>query len=113
MHEMSLAEGILQLAEKTARREEASQIKRIFVDIGQLSCVDTEALKFCFEAVSRRTMAEGSQLEIRHIAGSALCPQCQRTVPIQALYDACPNCEAHPLQPLTGTEMRVREIEII
>ena len=112
MHEMSLAESMLQLVEETARREHANQVKTIFVEIGQLACVEPEALKFCFEAVSRRTMAEGSQLEIMSIAGTAHCPQCQQVVPMQALYDACPTCAFHPLQPISGTEMRVREIEI-
>ena len=112
MHEMSLAEGILQLVEETARRERATQVKTIVVEIGQLSCVAPEALKFCFDSVSRGSMAEGAKLEIIDIAGSAYCSHCAAHVPMFERYDACPNCGKHPLQAINGTEMRVREIEI-
>ena len=39
MHEMSLAEGILQLVEETARRESAQRVTTIVLEIGQLSAV--------------------------------------------------------------------------
>ena len=113
MHEMSLAESMLQLVEETAHREQAKCVKTILIEIGQLACVEPEALKFCFEAVSRRTMAEGSRLEIVSVAGTAHCPRCQCVVPLETLYDACPLCGLQPLPPLSGTEMRVREIEIV
>ena len=93
MHEMSLAENILQLVESGARR--------------------AEALKFCFASVSRGSMADGAVLEINHVAGLGHCAHCGREVPMRELYDACPACDAHPLRPLAGTEMRVREIEIV
>lgn len=112
MHEMSLAEGILQLVEETARREQAAQIKTIFVEIGRLSCVEPEALKFCFDSVSRGSMAEGARLEIIDIEGRARCSGCGENVSMQESYDACPLCGHHPLQALSGTEMRVKEIEI-
>ena len=50
MHEMALAEGILQLVEETAHREHAREVKLVVVEIGQLSNVEPEALKFCFVA---------------------------------------------------------------
>ena len=113
MHEMSLAEGILQLVEETARREQASHVKTIVVEIGRLSCVEPEALKFCFDSVSRGSMAEDARLQIIDIAGSGYCSSCAANVTMLERYDACPNCGQHPLQAITGTEMRVREIEIV
>ena len=51
MHEMSLAEGVLQLVEETAMRENAQRVKLVVLEIGRLSSVEPEALRFCFEAV--------------------------------------------------------------
>lgn len=113
MHEMSLAEGILQLVEDKARHEQASQVRKIIIEIGQLACVAPDALKFCFESVSRGSMAEGSTLEIIDIAGRGRCPDCAREVEMGELYDACPLCGGHPLQTVSGSEMRVRAIEIV
>ncbi|MDD2742151.1 MAG: hydrogenase maturation nickel metallochaperone HypA, partial [Rhodocyclaceae bacterium] len=64
MHEMSLAEGILQLVEDTARREQAKTVKTIVLEIGRLSAVEPEALKFCFAAVTRGSIAQDATLEV-------------------------------------------------
>lgn len=112
MHEMSLAEGVLQLVEDTARREGAARVKTVVLEIGRLSSVEPEALKFCFEAVTRGSLADGAALEIIAVPGAGLCLACGETVPLAELYGACPDCGSHQVQATAGTEMRVKEIEI-
>ncbi|MCL2524425.1 MAG: hydrogenase maturation nickel metallochaperone HypA [Betaproteobacteria bacterium] len=112
MHEMSLAEGVLQLVEETAQREGAQRVKLVVVEIGQLSSVEPEALRFCFEAVAQGGIARGAALEIVDVPGSGWCQPCAATVPMVASYAACPRCGGYQLQPTGGSEMRVREIEI-
>ena len=112
MHEMSLAEGVLQLVEDTARREGARQVRRVILEIGQLSSVEPEALRFCFDVVTRHSLAEGAVLEIIDVPGSGWCMPCASTVAISERYGACPQCGSHQVQPTGGTEMRVKEIEI-
>lgn len=112
MHEMSLAEGIVELVESTARREGARRVKRIFVDIGRLATVEVEALKFCFEAVAAGSLAAGATLEVREVPGAGWCPDCSHSVPLEVIYGECPRCGGVRVQPTAGTEMRVTEIEI-
>jgi len=112
MHEMSLAEGVLQLVDETARRENACRVKLVVLEIGRLSSVEPEALKFCFEAVTHGSIAQGAALEIVAVPGAGWCTPCAETVPLQELYDACPKCGSHQVQATGGTEMRVKEIEI-
>lgn len=112
MHEMSLAEGVLQLVEDTARREHASRVKLVVLEIGTLAAVEVEALRFCFDAVTRDSLAEGATLEIQSVPGAGWCLPCGETVPMAELYGACPRCGSYQVQPTTGTEMRVKEIEI-
>ena len=64
MHEMSLAEGVLQLIEDSARQEEFSKVTTVWLEIGQLAGVEVEAMRFCFDAVTRGSLAEGANLEI-------------------------------------------------
>ena len=109
---MSLAEGILELVEATARREAASRVRLVVVEIGRLAAVEPDALRFCFAAVTCGTVAAGAALEIAEVPGSGWCKQCAATVPMAERYAACPSCGALQLQPTAGTEMRVREIEI-
>ena len=112
MHEMSLAEGVLQLVEDTARRENAQRVKLVVLEIGRLSSVQPDALRFCFDAVMRGGIARDAALEIVDVPGAGWCMQCAATVPMQELYGACPTCGSHQVQPTGGTEMRVKEIEI-
>ncbi len=112
MHEMSLAEGVLQLVEETARRERARLVKLVVLEIGQLSSVEPEALRFCFEAVTNGTIAHGAVLEIVAVPGTGWCMLCTESVTMQERYGICPKCGSYELQATGGTEMRVKEIEI-
>ncbi|GHT94590.1 putative hydrogenase nickel incorporation protein HypA [Betaproteobacteria bacterium] len=112
MHEMSLAEGILTLVEATARREQARRVKRVTLEIGALASVDIGALRFCFDAVTRASLAEHAALDIITLAGRGWCLPCGLEVPLSALADACPHCGSFQVQPVSGMEMRVKEIDI-
>ena len=112
MHEMSLAEGILQLVEETARREQAHRVGTVIIEIGQLSSVEPDALRFCFDAVAAGTLAQGAKLEIIDIAGAGWCPSCNQNVAMSEIYATCPHCGNYQLQAKAGMEMRVKAIEI-
>ncbi|MGB4911753.1 MAG: hydrogenase maturation nickel metallochaperone HypA [Candidatus Dechloromonas phosphoritropha] len=112
MHEMSLAEGVLQLVEETAMRESAQRVKLVVLEIGRLSSVEPEALRFCFEAVVAGSIVHGAVLEIVDVPGAGWCMPCGESVAMDEVFGACPRCGSYQLQPTSGTEMRVREIEI-
>jgi hydrogenase nickel incorporation protein HypA/HybF len=112
MHEMALAEGIIELVEDTARREQAQRVCLVVIEIGELAAVEPEALAFCFDAVSHGGVANGARLQIERAPGVGWCLPCGTSVPLTELYGACPRCGSHQVQPTGGTEMRVKEIEI-
>jgi len=68
MHEMSLAEGVLQLIEDAAREQNFAKVTTVWLEIGQLSGVEVEAMKFCFDAVTRDSVAAGAPERGRHSA---------------------------------------------
>ena len=112
MHEMSLAEGVLQLVEETAMRENAQRVKLVVLEIGRLSSVEPDAMRFCFEAVTNGGIAQGAALEIIDVPGAGWCMACSSKVPMEASVNVCPLCGSYQVQPTGGMEMRVREIEI-
>lgn len=112
MHEMSLAEGIRGIVERAAADGGFTRVKSVVLEIGALSSVEVEALRFCFEAVMRDTVADGAAMEVVDVAGAGWCMQCSETVPIGARYDPCPQCGSYQVQATAGTEMRVRELEV-
>jgi hydrogenase nickel incorporation protein HypA/HybF len=112
MHEMSLAEGVLQLIEDSAQSQNFSRVKTVWLEIGQLAGVEVEAMKFCFDAVVHDSIAQNAQLVIIEIPGQAWCLHCAEVVNVQALYDACPQCGSHQVQVTGGNEMRVKELDV-
>lgn len=112
MHELSLAESILETIEDAARRDGFARVSTVWLEIGQLSCVEPEALAFCFDAVTRDSIAAGARLEIIATPGSGWCERCAVTVPMDTIIAACPQCGAYHLKIMNGTEMRVKELEV-
>jgi hydrogenase nickel incorporation protein HypA/HybF len=112
MHEMSLAEGVVQLIEDAARDQAFAKVTTVWLEIGQLSGVEVEAMKFCFDVVTRDGIADGARLEIIALPGTGWCMKCSKTVPMSEVFGECPECGSHQMQVTGGTEMRVKELEV-
>ena len=112
MHEVALAEGVLRIVQDAARANAAVRVRTVWLELGALAHVEPDALAFCFDAVTRGSVAEGAKLEIARTAGAAWCMPCGTRVALAQLGDACPRCGSYQLQVLAGDEMRVREITV-
>lgn len=113
MHEMALAESMLEIVVATARRSGAERITAVRLEIGALSHVEPDALRFCFDAVTRGSLAERARLEIIATPGAAWCMPCGETVPLSALGQPCPQCGSYQLNVVRGDAMRVKDIDIV
>ena len=112
MHEMSLAEGVLQVIEDAARANTYTRVRAVWLEIGRLAGVEVEALRFCFDAVTRGSLAEGARLEIVDTPGQGWCMRCSKAIALDALGGACPDCGSYQVQVTGGTDMRVKELEV-
>ncbi|WP_426416031.1 hydrogenase maturation nickel metallochaperone HypA [Aestuariirhabdus sp. LZHN29] len=112
MHEMSLAEGVVQILEEYASNEGFVRVKTVWLEIGALSNVEVDSMRFCFEAVCRGTIADGAALEVIQTPGRGYCLDCFQSVEHNARYEPCPLCSGYKVQATEGTEMRVKELEV-
>ncbi|OIQ72125.1 hydrogenase/urease nickel incorporation protein HypA [mine drainage metagenome] len=112
MHEMSLAQAVLQLIEDAAVKDQFSKVTTVWLEIGQLSGVEPEAMAFCFDAVTRDSVAGGARLEIVTLPGQGWCMACAKTLPLAEVFGPCPLCGDYQMQVTGGTEMRVKELEV-
>jgi hydrogenase nickel incorporation protein HypA/HybF len=110
MHEMALAEGILQIIEDAAAQQGFKRVTEVRLEMGALAGVEVEALSFCLDMVLKESVAEGARLELEKISGQGYCLGCGETVPVNALYEACPKCGSYQVQATGGTEMRVKDL---
>ncbi len=112
MHEMAICESIREAIEEQALKSAFTSVKRVTLEIGPLSGVEVEALRFGFDVAMRGSVAEEARLEIFEPTAAAWCLPCAQTVPIAARYDPCPRCGSHQLQVTAGEELRIMEMEV-
>ena len=112
MHEMSLCESVLQILQDNAKSRGFAKVETVWLEIGGLSGVELEAMRFAFDAVTRGTLADQARLEIIEVPGKAWCMQCCETVLVKQRFDACPGCGGYQLQVTGGEEMRIKELEV-
>ena len=112
MHELSIAESLIELVCEHARREGATRIRAIDLRLGELSGF-RRALYFCFEAVARGTACEGARLTIEEVPLTLHCGHCDAVVRPRARYSfRCPTCGMPTSEVVTGREMQVVSIEL-
>lgn len=113
MHEISLCENIREIIEEQATASGFSKVNCVWLQVGPLSCVEPDALRFGFDVVMRGSVAEGARLDIETPEASAFCLACFETVAVRHRLDVCPSCGAGELQIKSGEELRIRELEVI
>jgi hydrogenase nickel incorporation protein HypA/HybF len=112
MHEMSLTEGVLQILQDNAKSKGFERVKTVWLEIGDLSGVETDAMRFCFDVVVQGTLADGAKLEIVSVPGQAWCMPCGKSVRVSERFDPCPECGSFQLQITGGDQMQVKELEV-
>lgn len=113
MHEISLCESIRDLLEDQARESGFVRVNKVWLEVGPLSCVEPEALRFGFDAVMRGSVADGAALDIATPAAEARCPACNRISRIRQRYDLCPDCGVPGLEVTRGDELRITRLEVV
>lgn len=110
MHEMSLAESVLQIVEDAARAEGLQRITEIRLEIGKLSGVEPEALRFCLDVVLKNSLAGAARVEFIEVPGKGHCLDCRDDIPVTALFEPCPRCGGYQIELTGGREMRVKDL---
>jgi hydrogenase nickel incorporation protein HypA/HybF len=113
MHEFDLCERLLdQVADEHAKRRFAT-VKRVRVEIGQLSSADPEAMLHAFEILARGTFLEGADFAIERVPSQGDCLDCGASVVVTEPPAVCPSCQGTRLLAAPGSGTRFVEIEVI
>lgn len=112
MHEVSLAQGIVDIVSEHARKGAFSRVTVVHVELGALANVLPDALAVGFDAASRGTAAEGARLEYRHTGGKGWCSDCAADIEVASRLATCPRCSGTRWIVTGGEQMRVLELEV-
>ncbi len=114
MHELSIANSLLELATEHAQEAGADRIKAIHLRIGALACVHRSALQYSFELITKDTMLEGASLHIVDVPVMIYCPDCKTEVELPGIQKfRCPHCNTPSADIRQGRELEIESLEIV
>jgi len=108
VHEMGIVQQVVEIATEACS---GARIRRIVLEIGQLSTVLPDAVRFCFDLATENTVAEGALLDIAEIPGRARCLACGAEIALVQPFGPC-ECGQADLEWLAGDELRIKALEV-
>jgi hydrogenase nickel incorporation protein HypA/HybF len=110
VHELGITRNIVSICGERAGGRRVSRVK---LEIGQLSAVVPEAIRFCFDVVSQGSPVEGARLEIVEIAGLGRCRRCRLSVELTSHSYRCQACQSLDVELIAGDELSIKEMETV
>jgi len=111
MHELSIAQNIVEIIETHAKEIHAKKVTEIVLEVGEISGVVPETLGFVWEIAIEKTIAENAKLIINKIPAKANCLDCKKKFNIQDVYSLCPFCNKNNIDIFQGKELNVKTIK--
>ena len=108
MHELAITQHIVEAVCEIAG---AARVTRIRLEIGNLSGVGLDSIRFCFDLCTRGSVLEGAALQIDEIVGRACCFECRVEFLVENSIALC-ECGSSNVEILAGYELRIKEVEL-
>ena len=112
MHELSIALGIVKIAETETVKAKAKKVDLIELEIGTLAGVEFESLDFVWPSAVKETVLEHAVKKINIIEAKGKCIDCDTIFEIKNIYDSCPKCNSFLKGIIQGKELRVKALEV-
>lgn len=112
MHELSITQGVLDIALEAARKAGLARVTVVHLVVGDLSSIVDDSVQFYFDILSKGTAAEGASLTFDRRPATLACADCGHAFTARPpLPPTCPACGAARLRVTGGRELRVESIE--
>ncbi len=121
MHEFARTSAIVKTVIAIGEEKKAKTVLEVQVVIGKLTSLSIEQVKFCYEAIVKGTMLDGSKLFIEEIEPKVACNKCGYTGDIKFKDDllyhfsvptlCCPRCN-ETVHVVEGNECVIRKIKL-
>lgn len=112
MHEFSLAMNILDSCARELEQAGGSKITGIRLEVGSLSGVMAESLRFALEAGHEDNVLKNAQISIDELPARLQCKACGQDFEATEIYTPCPQCGSFGHQVLAGKDLIIKSITI-
>lgn len=112
MHELSIAQNIINACEVEAKKHNSKSISKVVLRIGDFTGVVKEALDFALDIAKQNTLAWDAAFEYENIPLKTRCNKCNETFAETKDYNFyCPVCK-EPVEILEGRELQIKFIDV-
>ncbi|MBE6497392.1 MAG: hydrogenase maturation nickel metallochaperone HypA [Methanobrevibacter sp.] len=119
MHELSMAQGIINAVLETAEANNATEVTEITIEVGRLAMINPEQLQFILGVLIENTILEDAKINFEEIPAVIDCADCNFHG--EAILDdsdhyaplvKCPECDSFKVEVLNGKDIIVKNIVI-
>ena len=119
MHELSMAQGIINAVLDTAKENNATEVNEVTIEVGRLAMINTEQLQFILGVLIENTLMEDAKIIFNEIPVEMECGDCGFHG--EAILDdsdhyaplvKCPECDSLKVEVLNGKDITVKNMVI-
>jgi len=112
VHELSIAQSLLDIVVQEAARHGVERVIRVGVRLGAYSAVVPSALSFSFDLIKENTVAQEAELAIEEVPLAGRCQDCGQVLEnMESPIMDCPGCGSKKIELTQGRELTIAFIE--
>lgn len=112
MHELSIAQNIIQIVNSTVEQDKLGLVEKIYLKVGLLANVLIESLTFSYNSIVENTPLNNSRLEIEILPIKISCNDCSAINTTDDFIFCCPECKSSAINVIGGDEMIISSIKL-
>ena len=112
MHEIGIAKSILEAVQTEVSLHAGKCPIKVAIRIGELAAVDPEALRFCFEALTKDTQMQTLKLDIERWPACYACSDCGGEFSASQFDSRCAICGSERTRFVTGDQLELTYLEM-
>ena len=115
MHELGIVFHIIKQVEEIALSHQVREVKKVTLEIGEVSGVVPSYLEDCWKWACRNRSEhmKACELEIVTLSASSYCEDCKEFYETVKHGRTCPYCGGGNTYLVTGNETNIRDIQVI
>jgi hydrogenase nickel incorporation protein HypA/HybF len=111
MHELGLAEDVLNKVRIEAKAKGLTKVAHAKVKIGETLITDPPEFQEIFSTISTGTAADGMRLDLEILPLKSVCNACKREFNPKTLRLDCPDCGSTDIRISSGRELLLEDLK--
>ncbi len=113
MHELSIAQAVVERVENLRNERHSSRVSRVVLQVGSLAGIDCTALRQALPLVVENTALRKTEWKIVPVAAKIHCSACGCESQPENCFAVCAHCESADVRIIQGRELLIETVTLI